>query len=44
MTTSFWRLEAIPAAKALQMAREGQFKDAKTIASLLLAEKYLLDM
>lgn len=40
----FIQLEAIPAAKALQMAREGQFKDAKTIASLLLAEKYLLDM
>lgn len=38
----FLQLEAIPAKKALQMAREGQFKDAKTVASLLLAEKYIL--
>lgn len=38
----FLQLEAIPAQKALQMAREGLFKDAKTIASLLLAEKHIL--
>ena len=38
----FLHIEAIPASEALQMAREGHFKDAKTIASLLLAEKYLL--
>ncbi|MDX9866216.1 MAG: NUDIX hydrolase [Anaerolineaceae bacterium] len=37
----FLELEAIPAKKALQMAREGQFKDAKTVAALLMAEKYL---
>lgn len=40
----FIQLEAIPVTKALQMAREGQFRDSKTIASLFLAEKYLLDM
>lgn len=38
----FLQIEAIPASEALQMAREGGFKDAKTIASLLLAEKYIL--
>jgi len=37
----FLQLDAIPATKALQMAREGQFRDSKTIASLFLAEKYL---
>jgi ADP-ribose diphosphatase len=37
----FIQLEAIPAGKAMQMARQGKFKDAKTIASLLLAEKYI---
>ena len=37
----FLQLEAIPASEALQMAREGHFHDAKTIASLFLAEKYL---
>lgn len=38
----FLELESIPAEKALAMARAGQFKDAKTVASLLLAEKYIL--
>ena len=38
----FLQLESIPAQKALQMARDGQFKDAKTVAALLLAEKYIL--
>lgn len=39
----FLQVEAIPAEKALQMARAGQFKDAKTIAALLLAEKHILN-
>lgn len=37
----FLELEAIPASKALQMARSGEFRDAKTIAALLLAEKLI---
>ncbi len=40
----FLQLEAIPAEKAMQMARQGGFKDAKTIASLFLAQKYILDL
>lgn len=37
----FIQLEAIPAAKALQMARDGEIRDAKTLAALLLAESNL---
>jgi len=38
----FIQLEAIPAAKALQMARGGEIHDAKTLAALLLAESNLV--
>lgn len=37
----FIQLEAVPAAKALEMARCGNIRDSKTLASLLLAEKFL---
>lgn len=37
----FIQLEAIPAAKALEMARAGEIRDAKTLAALFLAENRL---
>jgi len=37
----FLQLEAIPAAKVLQMARSGEIHDGKTLAALLMAEAYL---
>lgn len=37
----FLRLEAIPTAKALQMARSSELRDGKTLAALLMAEPHL---
>lgn len=37
----FIQLEAIPTAKALEMARSGEIRDAKTLAALFLAENRL---
>lgn len=37
----FLQVQAVPAGKALEMARSGQFQDAKTLAALLLAEAHL---
>lgn len=37
----FIQVEAIPAVKALEMARGGKIRDAKTLAALLLAEALL---
>jgi ADP-ribose pyrophosphatase len=37
----FLNVEAIPVAKAYEMARQGEFKDAKTLAGLFLAEPFL---
>jgi ADP-ribose pyrophosphatase len=34
----FLNVEAIPVAKAYEMARQGEFKDGKTLAGLFLAE------
>jgi ADP-ribose pyrophosphatase len=36
----FLQAERIPAQTALEMARSGQIQDGKTLAALLLAEKY----
>jgi ADP-ribose pyrophosphatase len=36
----FLQIEKIPAEQAMRMARSGEFHDAKTIAALLLAEKF----
>ncbi len=38
----FIQVEAIPAAKALEMARSGEIRDAKTLATLLLAESRIM--
>jgi ADP-ribose pyrophosphatase len=37
----FIQVERIPAAQALVMAESGQFRDAKTLAALILARHYL---
>lgn len=37
----FLQIEAIPAAKALQMARSGDLRDGKTLAAMLMAEPHL---
>ncbi len=37
----FLELVKLPVAEALRMARAGEFRDSKTLAALLLAEKYL---
>ena len=37
----FINVEAIPLARAYEMAYKGEFKDGKTLAGLLLAEPYL---
>jgi ADP-ribose pyrophosphatase len=37
----FLKIEKIPISKALDMARNGEFNDAKTILGLLLAEPFL---
>ena len=37
----FLSVEAIPVEEALRMAESGQIRDAKTLASLLLAKKHL---
>jgi ADP-ribose pyrophosphatase len=37
----FLSVSRIPARKALEMARNGQIHDGKTLAALLLAEPYL---
>jgi len=36
----FLQVEAIPALKAMQMARTGEIQDAKTLAALLMAEPH----
>ncbi len=38
----FLNVKSFSIAEAYQMAREGKLKDSKTMAALLLAEKYLL--
>jgi ADP-ribose pyrophosphatase len=38
----FLNVEAIPVVEAYQMARQGVFKDGKTLAGLFLAESLLL--
>jgi ADP-ribose pyrophosphatase len=37
----FLQTERIPVRRALEMARSGEIQDGKTLASLLMAEKYL---
>ncbi|MBG0771602.1 MAG: NUDIX hydrolase [Anaerolineaceae bacterium] len=40
----FLNVKSIPVAEAYQMAREGKLKDSKSMAALLLAEKYLFPL
>jgi ADP-ribose pyrophosphatase len=37
----FLNVEAVPVAKAYEMARQGEFKDGKTLAGLFLAESFI---